>query len=189
MEREDPFGWSLQDEERARGIGVGAEEEDGDEDLEDEEDEDEDEDLIDGLGLGDGGDGALAEVDVDEPEEHVEVEGNTGPIEADQLEHEADDGPAPQPPPSQQTPRKVVAFGGRAGEVVTFNEDEVPMNHYQTYEAELPENPDPGNIYHPFSNKLSWELASWAKTYAIGANALTALLKILVIAGVRPCSC
>ncbi|KZV62326.1 hypothetical protein PENSPDRAFT_591568, partial [Peniophora sp. CONT] len=34
------------------------------------------------------------------------------------------------------------------------------------------------NPYHPFRTKLDWDLASWAKTNGIGANAFTALLKI-----------
>lgn len=37
---------------------------------------------------------------------------------------------------------------------------------------------DPGNPYVPFSHKLDWEIARWAKLHKVGANTLNALLSI-----------
>jgi hypothetical protein len=34
------------------------------------------------------------------------------------------------------------------------------------------------NIYAPFSSKLDWEVACWAKMQGLGSNAVTELLSI-----------
>ncbi|KZV59788.1 hypothetical protein PENSPDRAFT_672115, partial [Peniophora sp. CONT] len=68
-------------------------------------------------------------------------------------------------------------FGDRAGEALDDGDDD-PIDGFTAYEARLPQNPNADNLYHPFRNKLNWDVAAWAKTQGIGANALTALLKI-----------
>ena len=74
----------------------------------------------------------------------------------------------------------ITPFAKRAGEVVGHNTDNANnvVDGFKAYEARLPPNPLPNNAYHPFRDQKNWEIASWAKTYGIGANALTALLKI-----------
>lgn len=60
------------------------------------------------------------------------------------------------------------------------------IDHFRTYEAQLPAKPVPApgaapapdNVYHPFQTKLDWDVAEWAKTRGIGANQFNALLKI-----------
>ncbi|KZV59797.1 hypothetical protein PENSPDRAFT_594870 [Peniophora sp. CONT] len=104
---------------------------------------------------GDGGGGPDGEPDDDEPDE--------------------DPDPNPAPPPPQER-RRVVHFGGRAGEAL--NGGAAGQDHFAKYESELPEARNANNPYHPFNTKMDWDIAAWAKNFGIGANAFTALLKI-----------
>ncbi|KZV71346.1 hypothetical protein PENSPDRAFT_577930 [Peniophora sp. CONT] len=81
--------------------------------------------------------------------------------------------PVPPPPPSKHFIKR---FNGRAGE--PLGGVAAAGNGFATYEANLPASEDPNNPYHPFVTKMDWDIANWAKTYSIGANALTALLKV-----------
>jgi hypothetical protein len=54
---------------------------------------------------------------------------------------------------------------------------------YRGYISDADEYPNP---YHPFSTKLDWEVACWAKKRGQGSNALTDLLNI---EGVSFCAC
>ena len=77
--------------------------------------------------------------------------------------------------------RKVVRYGGRAGEAL--NVDEPPGDPYSQYEALLAGERDPSNKYHPFKTEMDWMIASWATTM-ITSTALTALLKIAGVSSI-----
>ena len=51
--------------------------------------------------------------------------------------------------------RKVVRYGGRAGEAL--NVDEPPGDPYSQYEALLAGERDPTNKYHPFKSEMDWK--------------------------------
>lgn len=170
-----PLGWGREDAERASHVGnqasgpdnvffddeeeeEDAEEEEGerrivDGDLED--DEVEDDDWTRREGGGDGG-------GPDDPGGG----GGGGNPPGDAMQH-------PLPP---QGKRRIVRFGGRAGEII--NGWAQAIDGYRAYEATLPQEDGPDNPYHPFASKMDWDVAAWAKQFNIGSNALTALLKI-----------
>ncbi|KAI0038549.1 hypothetical protein FA95DRAFT_1585466 [Auriscalpium vulgare] len=47
-----------------------------------------------------------------------------------------------------------------------------------TFERESPRNGEAQNAYHPFANRMDWEVASWAKSHGPSQTAFTNLLKI-----------
>lgn len=59
----------------------------------------------------------------------------------------------------------------RAGEVLSRTE-----NQYKTYRKGLASSED--NRYAPFTSRLDWEFAKWAKTRGPGSTAVTELLQI-----------
>ncbi|VDB87450.1 unnamed protein product [Peniophora sp. CBMAI 1063] len=175
-EANEPIGWGREAQQRAIRVGQRAEDAyfDEEEEEEDAEYEEGERRIVDGDALEDEGrdrpDGSGDAVNGgNDGGDLNDAEGGGAPDD----DHEPD---AAQQPPPPLGKRRVVRFGGRAGEVLNGG-GPVP-NGYEAYGAQLPEGADGDNVYHPFASKLDWELAAWAKSYAIGANALTALLKI-----------
>ncbi|KZV61414.1 hypothetical protein PENSPDRAFT_693426 [Peniophora sp. CONT] len=200
LEAEDPLGWGAEDIARAERIGRRAR---GPEDVlfdEEEEQAQEEEELdrriLDGDGDGDGGnvEGGPEAGDAgrganggpgagvggdggggpgDDPDDGGGADGN------DADEAEGDQTPEPDaapPPPPPQVNRRIEQFGGRAGEPLYGGA--VLEDGFAKYESMLPQAEDASNPYHPFATKMDWDIAAWAKNFGIGANALTALLKI-----------
>lgn len=192
LDEDDPLGWDFA---RAQRVGQRArgpeddlfdEEEEADEEVEEMHrrvipvNDDEDEDADDGAG--EGGDGAGDDGGpVGGPAAAGEPDGGGGDGDGDDDGEDGDDDgdqapgpdPEPQPPPPQR--RRIVRFGGRAGKA---RNGAAGRDGYQKHESQLPQAANGNNPYHPFATKMDWEVASWAKNFGIGANALTALLKI-----------
>jgi hypothetical protein len=102
---------------------------------------------------------------------------STSNAEPEAPPREPEFGPATANPPTQEIPcpaPHVVHYGGDGGlpisPVTGPSSDEV-------YRSELANHG--GNLYYPFSCKLEWELAKWAKLHGhISASAVTDLLSI-----------
>lgn len=67
---------------------------------------------------------------------------------------------------------EVVEFGGRAGEAASGGHRE---RQHEAYARELGQT---GNTFAPFSSRLEWEIARWAKLRGPSSTALTELLAI-----------
>ncbi|VDB94448.1 unnamed protein product [Peniophora sp. CBMAI 1063] len=152
--------------------------------------------MIDMFGLGDALDDPLPPLDAEQPppedvpppppppdndqdtDAQQSPEPEPQPQPEDQPEedqHEEDQGAGDAPPPPAPK-RRIVNYGGRAGEAI--NADDGPGEPYADYESQLADGASPTNAYHPFATKMDWDLAAWAKGHNIGSNALTDLLKI-----------
>ena len=65
-------------------------------------------------------------------------------------------------------------FGGRAGEPLPIPRSDIG---YEKYSNELEKEGDI-NEWAPFSTRMEWEIAQWAKLRGPSSTALTELLKI-----------
>lgn len=65
-------------------------------------------------------------------------------------------------------------FGGRAGEPVGSNQQHLAYTQYShdLHTAEIP------NEWAPFSTRMDWEVARWAKLRGPSSTALSELLKV-----------
>ncbi|KAI0039282.1 hypothetical protein FA95DRAFT_1504372 [Auriscalpium vulgare] len=110
-----------------------------------------------------------------EPAIHASRVRPAAPVD-DHPDAEADEPAGPAEAPSDQTlwvDPYVVAFpGGMAGAPVGQD----AHSGYNEYGQDLAQ--DQGNEYHPFPNKMAWEIARWAKLRGPTSTALTDLLTI-----------
>lgn len=97
------------------------------------------------------------------------------------VDHESDDNPPAVNRDQAERPLKnqpvIVPFGGKAGlPMQNANHSAVTQeSHNNQYSASLG---DTNNIYAPFSSRLEWEIASWAKLRGPSSTAFSELMDI-----------
>ncbi|KAH7905034.1 hypothetical protein BJ138DRAFT_1233443 [Hygrophoropsis aurantiaca] len=83
-------------------------------------------------------------------------------------------GPAEHLDHLRKAPAHVTHFGGQAGVAIT--DESLSPSAYHAYSDNV--NSSRANPWAPFSSRIDWELARWAKLRGLGSNAFTELLAI-----------
>ncbi|KAK7442234.1 hypothetical protein VKT23_016204 [Stygiomarasmius scandens] len=73
----------------------------------------------------------------------------------------------------------ITKFGGRAGETLPGSDSEIShdlRSGFSRYQSKISDNSD--NIWAPFTSRIDWEVARWAKMHKTGSTAFSDLLAI-----------
>lgn len=114
-----------------------------------------------------------------------DLDSDTGPtpMDVDATARDRDPSPEPADPRDAQThlrqsPVRVIHFGGQAGKPVDLSSTAAQSKGtgYKIYAHEV--DPKSQNPYAPFTSRVDWEVAHWAKLRGSGSTAFSDLLAI-----------
>ena len=127
-----------------------------------------------------GGDSGLEESDIDKNEQEARMESQRPDHSSQAILHNEIDSPELDMPQNQwgkaalSQKLHVIKFPSlKAGQV--YHQPSLGIN--ETYDNNLHAR-GTNSIYAPFSSKLEWEIAQWAKNWGLSSTAFMVLLKI-----------